>query len=82
MDQERHMTSDVNQSLDSRRLARDQDSRIAATASIGLNAIKPFVQFQTSILRVFADNCELMAHNYETNLNALLGASAGQQQQQ
>ena len=69
------MSSDVNQSLDSRRLARDQDNRIAATASIGLNAIKPFVQFQSAMLRLFADNCELMAHNYETNFNALLGAA-------
>jgi hypothetical protein len=76
------MTTDVNQSLDSRRLARDQDSRIAATASIGLNAVKPFVQFQTSMLRLFADNCELIAHNYETHLNALLGAGAGASQQQ
>jgi hypothetical protein len=62
--------TDANQSLDVRRIARDQESRIAATASVGLNAAKPFVQFQTSILRLWADNFELAARNYEKGLEA------------
>jgi hypothetical protein len=62
--------TDANQSLDMRRIARDQESRIAATASMGLNAAKPFVQFQTSILRLWADNFELAARNYEKGLEA------------
>jgi hypothetical protein len=62
--------TDANQSLDVRRIARDQESRIAATASMGLNAAKPFVQFQTSILRLWADNFELAARNYEKGLEA------------
>ena len=36
--------SDVNESLDARRIARDQESRIAASTLIGLNAAKPFVE--------------------------------------
>jgi hypothetical protein len=62
--------TDANQSLDVRRIARDQESRIAATASMGLNAAKSFVQFQTSILRLWADNFELAARNYEKGLEA------------
>ena len=62
--------TDANQSLDMRRIARDQESRIAATASMGLNTAKPFVQFQTSILRLWADNFELAARNYEKGLEA------------
>jgi hypothetical protein len=62
--------SDVNQRLDARRVARDQESRIAASTLIGLNAAKPFVEFQTSMLRLFADNCELAARNYEKGLEA------------
>jgi hypothetical protein len=62
--------SDVNESLDARRIARDQESRIAASTLIGLNAAKPFVEFQTSMLRLFADNCELAARNYEKGLEA------------
>ena len=46
--------ADANQSLDARRMAREQDGRMAAAASIGLNIVQPFVQFQTSMLRVFA----------------------------
>jgi hypothetical protein len=58
-------------SLDARRIAREQESRIATSAAIGLNAAKPFVQFQTSMLRIWAENLELAARNYETGLDAL-----------
>jgi hypothetical protein len=36
----------ADQSLDARRIAREQEGRMAASASIGLNAVKPFIQFQ------------------------------------
>lgn len=65
--------ADANQSLDARRIAREQESRIAASASMGLNAAKPFVQFQTSMLRLWADNFEMLARNYEKGLEALGG---------
>src|SRR5207244_827599 len=44
----------ADQSLDARRIAREQEGRMAASASIGLNAVKPFIQFQPSMIRVFA----------------------------
>jgi hypothetical protein len=59
-----------DQSLDARRIARDQESRIAAAAAVGLNAAKPFFQYQTEMLRLWADNCELVARNYEKGLEA------------
>jgi hypothetical protein len=56
--------AETTQSLDARRMAREQESRMAATASIGLNVAQPFVQFQTSMLRVFAESIEQAARNY------------------
>ena len=65
---------DANQSLDARRIARDQESRLAAAAVVGLNATKPLLQYQTSMLRLWADNCELIARNYEKSLEAFAAA--------
>jgi hypothetical protein len=65
---------DANQSLDARRIARDQESRLAAAAVVGLNATKPLLQYQTSMLRLWADNCELIARNYEKSLKAFAAA--------
>ncbi len=48
--------ADANQSLDARRMAREQEGRMAATAFRGLNVAQPFVQFQTSMLRMLAEN--------------------------
>ena len=48
-------------SLDVHRMAREQENRIAATAAIGINAAMPFVQFQTSMLRILAENFESTA---------------------
>ena len=53
--------ADANQSLDARRMAREQEGRMAATAFMGLNVAQPFVQFQTSMLRMFAENIEQAA---------------------
>jgi len=50
--------ADANQSLDARRMAREQEGRMAATA---FNVAQPFVQFQTSMLRMFAENIEQAA---------------------
>ena len=62
--------AEADQSLDARRIARDQESRIAASTLVGLNAAKPFIQFQTSMLRLWADNFELVARNYENGFEA------------
>ena len=60
----------ADQSMDARRIAREQESRIAA-AAVGFNAAKPVFQYQTSILRLMADNFELLARNYERGVEAL-----------
>ena len=54
----------AEQTFDARRMARDQESRVAAAALVGLNAIK----YQASFLRMWADNAELFARNYERDL--------------
>jgi hypothetical protein len=61
----------ANQSFDARRMGREQESRVAATASMGLNVAQPFVQFQTSMLRAFAENIEQAARNYEKSFEAI-----------
>ena len=73
--------ADANQSLDARRMARDQESRIAAAASVGLNAAKPLFQYQTSMLRLLADNFELIARNYEHGIEAFTNAVEQQQRE-
>ena len=70
--------ADANQSLDARRMAREQEGRMAASASIGFNAVKPFVEFQTSMMRVFAENIEQAARNYERNFDAFSNTIAQQ----
>ena len=57
-------------SLDVNRMAREQENRIAATAAIGINADMPFVQFQTSMLRIWAENVESTSRNYERGVEA------------
>jgi hypothetical protein len=68
----------ADQSLDARRIAREQEGRMAASASIGLNAAKPFVEFQTSMMRVFAENIEQAARNYEKSFEAVSNIIAQQ----
>ena len=71
----------ADQSLDVRRMARDQESRIAAAAAVGLNAAKPLFQYQTSILRLWADNFEMVARNYENGVEAFSNAIEQQHHQ-
>jgi hypothetical protein len=46
---------EASQSFDAGRMAREQERRMAASASIGLNVAQPFIEFQTSMLRLLAD---------------------------
>jgi hypothetical protein len=57
-------------SLDVHRMVREEENRIAAAAAIGINAAMPFVQFQTSMLRIWAENFESTACNYERGVEA------------
>ena len=47
------------------RFARDPQRRIAAATAIGMNALKPMMHFQVSMLRMWANNIERFAGNYE-----------------
>jgi hypothetical protein len=51
------------------RFARDQQRRITAAAAIGMNALKPIMHFQVSMLRMWADSIERFAGNYEKGLD-------------
>jgi hypothetical protein len=48
--------------------ARDQQRRITAATAIGMNALKPIMHFQVSMLRMWADSIERFAGNYEKGL--------------
>jgi hypothetical protein len=41
---------------------------------MGLHAAKPLFQYQTSILRLWADNFEMVARNYENGVEAFTSA--------
>jgi hypothetical protein len=71
----------AEQSLDTQRITRDQQSRISAAAVLGLNAARPFLQYQPSMLRLMASNFELMARNYERLMEALTTTVEQQHQQ-
>ena len=54
----------ADKTSDANRFARDPQSRITAATAIGMNALKPMMHFQVSILRMWADNIERLAGNY------------------
>jgi len=56
-----------NESLDPRAIAR-------------LNATKMFLQYQASMLRIWANNCELAAHNVERGLETFRPAPEQQRE--
>jgi len=47
------------------RLARDTQRRTTAATAIGMNALKPIMHAQVSMLRMWADSIERFAGNYE-----------------
>ena len=58
----------AEQSFDIARTTRDQQRRISAATAIGFNALKPVLQFQVSLFRLWADNIEGLARNWEKEL--------------
>jgi hypothetical protein len=70
--------TDANQSFDTRRIAKEQEGRIAAGASIGFNAVKPLIQFQILMMRVFAENIIQVARNYEKSFENVSSVIAQQ----
>jgi hypothetical protein len=55
----------ADKSSEANRLARDQEGSITGATAIGMNALKPIMHFQVSMLRMWADNIERFAGNYE-----------------
>lgn len=58
----------TDQTATPNRLANDPQRRIAAATAIGMNALKPMIRFQVSLLRMWADSIERLAGNYEKKL--------------
>jgi hypothetical protein len=48
--------------------ARDPQGRITAATAIGMSSLKPIMHLQVSVLRMWADNIERLAGNYEKGL--------------
>ncbi|HEX3116913.1 MAG TPA: hypothetical protein VHQ48_15695 [Bradyrhizobium sp.] len=46
----------------------DQQGRITAATAIGMNALKPILHFQVSMLRMWANSIERFAGKYEKGL--------------
>jgi hypothetical protein len=69
-----------DQSLEARRIAREQERRVAA--AVGLNTLAPILQFQISALRIWANNIELLMHNCERGLETFSPAVEQQSNQQ
>ncbi len=58
----------ADESSNENRFARDPQSRITAAVAIGMNALKPIMHFQVSMLRMWTDSIERFAGNYEKGL--------------
>ena len=66
------------ESLDMHRALREQEDRIKAATVVGLNAVKPIIQFQASMVRLWANNVETFARNYEKGLE-MVGSAIEEQ---
>jgi hypothetical protein len=71
----------TDQILDTGQLAKDQQSQVAASTAIGLNALKPMIQMQVSLLRLWANNLEEFAQQYENGVDAFSSTVEHQSQQ-
>ena len=49
-------------------MARDPQRRFTSATAIGMNALKPIMHLQVSVLRMWADSIERFAGNYEKAL--------------
>ena len=72
----------ADQSFDAGRFAREQQSRVASSAAIGFNALKPMLHFQVSLLRLWANNIEALAQNYEKGVDTVSSSVEEQVRQQ
>lgn len=54
-----------NHTLDERRLARDQEVRIAEQMAMIISLWRPLIQFNAAILRAYAEGIEAIAINLD-----------------
>jgi hypothetical protein len=60
-----HRSEGANRMADNSLNANDFAQRITATPAFGMNALKPIMQFQVSMLRMWADSIERLAGDYK-----------------
>ncbi|MBR0736424.1 hypothetical protein JQ581_05735 [Bradyrhizobium liaoningense] len=58
----------VDKTATENHFAGDPQRRIAAATAIGMNALKPMMHFQVSMLRMWADSIERLEASYEKRL--------------
>jgi hypothetical protein len=68
----------AGKTFDANRYSRDLQKRISAATAIGINALKPIMHFQASMLRMWADSIEGFVGNYGKGLEET--ATGGEQQ--
>ncbi|MFL6835744.1 MAG: hypothetical protein ACJ8FZ_00340 [Bradyrhizobium sp.] len=73
--------AEPNQSTAEPQTSGEQERGVGRFANIGLTAAKPLFQYQASMLRLWAGNCELIARTLEQNLEAISSASDQQSRQ-
>jgi hypothetical protein len=61
-------SGNTSSSRPSMMFARDGQKRITAATAIGINALRPIMHFQISMLRMWADSMERFAGKYEKGL--------------
>ncbi|MDA9431919.1 hypothetical protein [Bradyrhizobium sp. CCBAU 51627] len=58
----------VDKPTNTNRFARNPQSGMAAATALGMNALRPIMKFQISMLRMWADSIERLASNYDRGL--------------
>jgi hypothetical protein len=61
----------TNKTSDANRSTREQQSRLTA---MGMNAFRPIMHLQVSMLRMWADSIERLAGNYEKGVEETVTA--------
>jgi hypothetical protein len=72
----------ADQIFDAHHSTDEQRKRIIAATAIGLNALKPALHFQISMLRLWIDRVQTFASNYEKGVERFSTELERQWQQQ
>jgi hypothetical protein len=76
------MAENADRTLDAHRFAREQQRRVAAATAIGLSALKPMMQFQVSMLRLWANSIERFADNFKSGVEETASSAVEKQSKQ